>query len=187
MSQYNLIFQGTIADGYRVEQVKKNLADIFKVDEKKVESLFTNDSVVLKKGLNHESAVKYRKALLKAGAVCNIKPSGGSPGSAAVEKAAPPTPAAQALKQAMPPPLPGQTLENDMAGTVNSASEKTEAETSENKTSKGLKDIIAGVVLIGIGFLFGGSVFLGNPGLLDYIFDGLGVFWIAKGIYRMVR
>ena len=48
-------------------------------------------------------------------------------------------------------------------------------------------DIIAGVVLIGIVFLFGGSVFLGNPGPLDYIFDGLGLFWIGKGIYRLVR
>jgi hypothetical protein len=29
MSQYNLIFQGTIVDGYRVEQVKKNLDYFF--------------------------------------------------------------------------------------------------------------------------------------------------------------
>jgi hypothetical protein len=57
----------------------------------------------------------------------------------------------------------------------------------EKKSGSGVGDIIAGVVLIGIGFLFGGSVFLGNPGLLDYLFDGLGLFWIGKGIYRLVR
>ena len=187
MSQYNLIFQGTIADGYRLEQVKKNLANIFKVDVKKVETLFTKDSVILKKDLNHESAVKYRQALLKAGAVCELAPSEGSSGSPAVEKAASPDPTVQALKQGMPPPLSSKTDEIVMARPANSASEKTEAETSENKASEGIKDIIAGVVIIGIGFLFGGSVFLGDPGLLDYIFDGLGVFWIGKGIYQMLR
>jgi hypothetical protein len=41
-------------------------------------------------------------------------------------------------------------------------------------------DIIAGVVLIGIVFLFGSSVLLGYPGLLDYVLDGLGLFWIGK-------
>jgi hypothetical protein len=40
---------------------------------------------------------------------------------------------------------------------------------------------------IGIGFLFGGCVFLGNPGLLDCVFGGLRVFWVSKGIYRLVR
>ncbi len=187
MSQYNLIFKGTIADGYRVEQVKKNLADLFKVDQQKVESLFTNDSVVLKKDLNHESALKYRKALLKAGAVCNIKPSGGSADSLPLEKAAPPAPAVQALKQSAPPPLPNQTLDKKITGTVDAAVEKTDAATSEKTKNKGVKDIIAGVAIIGIGFLFGGSVFLGNPGILDYFFDGLGVFWIGKGIYHLVR
>jgi len=188
MSQYNIIFQGSIADGYRMEQVKRNLADLFKVDEKKVESLFTNDSVILKKGLNHDYAVKYRQALLKAGAVCDIKPSAGFSNSLPIEKAAPPSPAAQALKQSAPPPLPDQNLGESLAG---STVEKTDTEILEynddNNNGKALKDIIAGVVLIGIGFLFGGSVFLGNPGPLDYFFDGLGVFWIGKGIYRMVR
>jgi hypothetical protein len=187
MSQYSLIFKGSVADGHRVEQVKRNLVKLLKVDEKKVESLFTKDSVVLKKGLNHDSAVKYRQALLKAGAVCNIKPSAGFSNSLPIEKAAPPSPADQALKQSAPPPLPDQRVGENLAGTIDSTVEKTGAEILENNKSKALKDIIAGVVLIGIGFLFGGSVFLGNPGILDYFFDGLGVFWIGKGIYQLVR
>ena len=55
------------------------------------------------------------------------------------------------------------------------------------KIGKGIKDIIAGVVLIGIGLVFGGSIFLGNPSTLDYFFDGLGLLWIGLGIYKMVR
>lgn len=187
MSQYNIIFQGSIADGYRMEQVKRNLAALFKVDGKKVESLFTKDSIILKKGLTHDSAVKYRQALLKAGAVCDIKPSAGFSNSLPIDKAAPPSPAAQALKQSAPPPLPDQNLGENLAGSTVEKADTEILENNNNNNSKALKDIIAGVVLIGIGFLFGGSVFLGNPGPLDYFFDGLGVFWIGKGIYRMVR
>lgn len=50
-----------------------------------------------------------------------------------------------------------------------------------------MKNIIAGVVLIGIGFAFGDSVFLGNFSLLSLIFDGLGTFWIGLGIYRIYK
>ena len=53
----------------------------------------------------------------------------------------------------------------------------------ELRRGQGVRDLVGGSVLIGIGFLFGGSVFMGNPTLLDWIFDGLGIFWIAKGIY----
>ena len=187
MSRYNLIFQGSIADGYRSDQVKRNLARLLKADENKVERLFTKGSVVLKKGMDHESAVKYRNALLKAGAVCNITPAERLSGSLPVEKAAPPNAAAQALAQSAPPPLPDQTYDKDLPGTPYAGVEKTDTEVSQNKNNGAIKDIVAGVVLIGIGFLFGGSVFLGNPGILDYFFDGLGVFWIAKGIYRMIR
>lgn len=48
-------------------------------------------------------------------------------------------------------------------------------------------NIIAGVVLIGIGLAIGESIFLGQITLLSVFFDGLGVFWIGKGIYGMVK
>lgn len=47
--------------------------------------------------------------------------------------------------------------------------------------------IIAGVVLIGIGLAMGESIFLGQITLLSVFFDGLGVFWIGKGIYGMLK
>lgn len=48
-------------------------------------------------------------------------------------------------------------------------------------------NIIAGVVLIGIGLAMGGSVFRGDFSPVSLFFDGLGVFWIAKGVIGMVR
>ena len=50
-----------------------------------------------------------------------------------------------------------------------------------------MKDIIAGVVLIGIGFAFGGSVFLGDFSLTSILFDGLGTFWIVKGAIGLYK
>jgi len=56
---------------------------------------------------------------------------------------------------------------------------------SELRKKQGVRDLVGGAVLIGIGFLFGGSVFLGNPTVLDWVFDGLGTFWFAKGVYYL--
>jgi hypothetical protein len=50
-----------------------------------------------------------------------------------------------------------------------------------------MKSIIAGVVLIGIGFAMGDSIFLGNFDVLSIFFDGLGLFWIGKGSYSLWR
>jgi hypothetical protein len=50
-----------------------------------------------------------------------------------------------------------------------------------------VKDILAGVVLIAIGLVFGGSVFLGDFSLPSIIFDGLGVFFIGRGLVRVYR
>ncbi len=46
-------------------------------------------------------------------------------------------------------------------------------------------NIIAGVVLIGIGFVMGSSVFMGDFTLFNIFFDGLGLFFIGKGIMEM--
>lgn len=50
-----------------------------------------------------------------------------------------------------------------------------------------MSSIIAGVVLIAIGLVFGGSIFLGDFSLLNIIFDGLGIFFIVRGIMRIMR
>lgn len=50
-----------------------------------------------------------------------------------------------------------------------------------------MRDIIAGVVLIAIGLAFGGSVFLGDFSLTSIFFDGLGLFFIIKGIVAINR
>lgn len=53
------------------------------------------------------------------------------------------------------------------------------------RRAQGMRDLVGGAVLIGVGFAFGGSIFTGNPSFLDWIFDGLGIFWISKGLYML--
>jgi hypothetical protein len=48
-----------------------------------------------------------------------------------------------------------------------------------------MKSIIAGVILIGIGFATGDSVFLGDFSVLSLFWDGLGLFWIGKGAFAL--
>lgn len=174
MKQFNVVFGGAASGGQKVEEVKKNLATLFKADEKKIDQLFKTPQVVLKRNLAYDEAMKYQAALQRAGAVCDVQEVIKDIGQ-------------QAAAPSEPPPIPQQSGVHMVGGEIQ-ATHESEIETqAEKKSGSGVGDIIAGVVLIGIGFLFGGSVFLGNPGLLDYFFDGLGLFWIGKGIYRLVR
>ncbi len=50
-----------------------------------------------------------------------------------------------------------------------------------------MRDIITGAILIGIGLAFGGSVFLGDFSLFNLFFDGLGTFFIVKGLVGIYK
>jgi len=174
MKQYNVVFGGAVLGGHKAAEVRKNLATLFKADEKKIDQLFAAPQAVLKRNIDYDQAMKYQKSLQRAGAICNVEE--------VIQNID-----QQAVATPGPPPIP-QSAGIQMVGGVSlPAQEPDIKEYSEPKAKSGVGDIIAGVVLIGIGLAFGGSVFTGNPGLLDYFFDGLGVFWIGKGIYRLVR
>ena len=174
MKQYNVIFGGAASGEHHIAEVKKNLGVMFKADEKKIEQLFAAPQVILKRNIDYEQAMKYQKALQRAGAICNVEEV-----IQDIDQRAADTP--------VPPPIQKPAGVHMVGGEMQAAHAPDTEEQTEKKSGSGVGDIIAGVVLIGIGFLFGGSVFLGNPGVLDYFFDGLGLFWIGKGIYRLVR
>lgn len=50
-----------------------------------------------------------------------------------------------------------------------------------------MRDLIAGIGLIVIGLVWTGSVFLGDFSVWNIIFDGLGVFFIVRGLMHMSR
>ena len=49
-----------------------------------------------------------------------------------------------------------------------------------------MQDIFWGVVIIGIGLAMGGSIFMGQFTLINFFFDGLGIFFIGKGLVGML-
>ena len=179
MNQYQLVFNGTLSDGQEANDVKRNLASLFKTDEKKIEQLFNQLPIIVKRDVDYDGALKYQRALRKAGAICQVEETTQFAAAPAVGKAAD------------PPPMtykPDSLNATDVDYIPESQPQAVATEEKKPKEGiKGLGDIISGVVLIGIGFVIGGSVFMGDATWLDYCFDGLGVFWIGRGIYKMVK
>ena len=50
-----------------------------------------------------------------------------------------------------------------------------------------MQDIFWGGAIIGIGLLMGGSVFQGDFSVLSMFFDGLGAFFIGRGVLTLAR
>lgn len=71
---FNLFFDGKIIEGYTTDQVKANLARLFKKDLQTIEKLFLGKPVLIKKALPRAVALKYKKAFVNAGAKCRFVP-----------------------------------------------------------------------------------------------------------------
>lgn len=66
--QYDLVFSGQLVPGCELAQVKNNVQALFRIDEGKVQILFSGKAITLKKSLALDVATKYRVAMKKAGA-----------------------------------------------------------------------------------------------------------------------
>jgi len=72
--QYQVIFRGKTVPDTPIEDVKANLAKLFKTNDVRINRLFSGQAVVLKKGLRQEEGERYRVLLERAGAVCEVVP-----------------------------------------------------------------------------------------------------------------
>lgn len=73
---FDIFFNGKLAPGADASEARQNLARLFKTGEEEVERLFSGDAVRIKSGVDQETAIRYRTAFLKAGALVDIRPSG---------------------------------------------------------------------------------------------------------------
>ncbi len=109
---FEIAISGGILDGENSEDVKARVGKMFNADEAKIAQLFSGKRVVIKKNVDQQTAAKYKNALTKAGAVCEIKSL-----SPVVEPAptlqAAPTPQAASTPQAAPatPPKPREPVD----------------------------------------------------------------------------
>ena len=72
-SLFEVAFSGEIRAGENAEDVRARVGKIFNADEKKLAHLFSGKSVVIKKNIDQQRAAKYKAALNKAGAECEIR------------------------------------------------------------------------------------------------------------------
>jgi len=71
--KFNLVFRGQLAKGVDSGVAKKNIAQLFKISDAKVEAMFSGKAIVLKRGLTADAANKYRVAIKKAGALVEVE------------------------------------------------------------------------------------------------------------------
>ena len=70
--RFAIVFSGRIVDGADEAQVRKNLANLFNVEAKKIDAMFSGKPVLIKKDLDETKARGYQAALAKAGAVVEL-------------------------------------------------------------------------------------------------------------------
>lgn len=73
---YRVVFSGQIVNGIDIDQVKTKIAEIFGIDSKKVDELFSGDKKIIKKNSPLELCEKTKETFEKAGAICRIEKEG---------------------------------------------------------------------------------------------------------------
>lgn len=91
---FEVAFSGQISDAADIEEVKQKVGKMFNADAAKLAQLFSGKRIVIKKNIDEASANKYRTALNRAGAICEVRAMGGEVVSA--QKSATTAPAAAA-------------------------------------------------------------------------------------------
>lgn len=71
--RYKVIFNGKTVEGRQCEDVKRHLRALLKTEQKTVERLFSNASMVIKQDIDYETALKYLDAFKRAGAICELE------------------------------------------------------------------------------------------------------------------
>ena len=114
--QFRLVFSGEVLDGQHPAVVKKRLGAVLKLDDARMDKLFSGKPVVVKKSADSGNAAKYQRAFQKAGARLRVLPVAGeapAPTEPVPPTTTPPTPP-PAAKAAPPPPAVPRT-EGDMS------------------------------------------------------------------------
>jgi len=71
--QFQIIFFGRAVADLSVEQLKINIAKLYKTEVKNIESLFSGQTVVIKDNLDKDTADKYAAVFRKQGAQCEVR------------------------------------------------------------------------------------------------------------------
>jgi Tfp pilus assembly major pilin PilA/TM2 domain-containing membrane protein YozV len=95
--RYIIIFEGKVVEGVDPKTARSNLQRLLKVDDARLEKLFSGKRVVLKKGCDASMVKKYQAALTRAGLQYKAEPETSPTPEATPTKAQAPEPAPQGL------------------------------------------------------------------------------------------
>ncbi len=73
MANYQVLFNGEVAQSASIEAVRDNLARELGLDERKAKQLFSGRTVVIRSQLDHEQAHAWADKLATLGAICRVK------------------------------------------------------------------------------------------------------------------
>ena len=108
---YKIEFEGELSEGYSEEGVKIELRNRFKLEEKKIDRMFSGDPLILKKGIGKQKAEKFARTFLDIGVVCKLVPLPAGNGSIAFD---PPPPVEKEDSSSTPTiPEPQEAEEED--------------------------------------------------------------------------
>ena len=74
MAVFEVVFHGRVRPEVAPEQARARIGQLFQVGERQLDVLFSGRRVVIKQGLDQAAAEKYRQAIERAGALCEIHP-----------------------------------------------------------------------------------------------------------------
>ena len=96
--QFDVFFRGDIVAGQAIVDVKERLGGLFKLEAAQVDQLFSGRPTAIRRNLDEASAKKYQQALLKIGALAELRPA--RVDETPVTQAAETSPAAPVAEQA---------------------------------------------------------------------------------------
>lgn len=74
MATFEVVFHGQVRPGVDTVQARTRIGQLFQVDERQLDMLFSGRRIVIKQGLDEAAADKYRQAIERAGALCDVQP-----------------------------------------------------------------------------------------------------------------
>ncbi len=75
-NEFAVVFKGQLVEGADPAQVRAKLAKLFNADAARVEAMFSGKTVIVKKGIDEDTAKQYKAVLAKAGAVALVARTG---------------------------------------------------------------------------------------------------------------
>lgn len=73
MAAFEVVFHGRVRPEVAPEQARARIGQLFQVGERQLDVLFSGRRIVIKQGLDQAAAEKYRQAIERAGALCEIQ------------------------------------------------------------------------------------------------------------------